>query len=234
MLHPLSVVIITKNEEKNIANAIKSAKFASEVLILDSGSEDKTCEISRKLGARVEYQSWLGFGRQKNQAISLAKNNWVMVLDADEVITPKLQLEILEKLKKPNCNGYLVPRVNNFFGKDIRFCGLYPDYSLRLFNKKFGKFNNLAVHESVILKGKKDYLRNNLRHLAYESVGQFIDKQKKYANLSKKKKNIMKAILSPIWVFFKIFFLRLGFLDGWRGFVIAYLYSKYTFWKYYR
>ena len=135
MANKLSIVIITKNEEKFIFDALKSAVFADEVLILDSGSEDQTCNIAKKMGARVEQQAWLGFGAQKNKAVELADNDWVFVLDADERITPELQDEIISTLKNPQFDGYRIARLNNFFGKYIKTCGLYPDYSIRLFNK---------------------------------------------------------------------------------------------------
>ena len=139
MSNLLSVVIIAKNEEQFIQDAIKSAQFADEVLLLDSGSIDKTCEISKKMGARVQQHEWLGFGKQKNLAVSLASNDWVFVLDADERITLELQTEILNILVNPSSDGYLVPRLNWFFGKSIKTCGLFPDYSIRLYNKKYGK-----------------------------------------------------------------------------------------------
>ena len=232
MSHRLSVVIITKNEESYIEDAIKSAQFADEVLVLDSNSEDKTCQIAMQLGATVEIYDWLGFGPQKNLAIDLANNDWVFVLDADERITNELKKEIITVLENPSSNGYVVPRLNRFFGKDIKTCGLFPDYSLRLFDKKKGKFSNVAVHESVKLVGKTSKFKHYMIHLAYDNVDEFIHKQKMYSRLSKKKKNILKALFSPCWVFIKLYFIRLGFTDGWHGFVIAKVYAKYTFWKY--
>ena len=232
MSNSLSVVIIAKNEEKFIGDAIQSAKFANEVLILDSNSSDKTCEIALKMGVRVEQHDWLGFGKQKNLAVNLAINDWVFVLDSDERITKELQIEILKEIDKPSSNGYLVPRLNWFFGKSIKTCGLYPDYSLRLYNRNLGSFSEVDVHESVSVQGKVSKLKNHMIHLAYESVDEFILKQKKYSKLSNKKKNVFKAFYSPIWTFLKIFFIKLGFLDGWRGFIIAKVYAQYTYWKY--
>ena len=232
MSNLISVVIITKNEEKYIANAVKSAQFANEVLVVDSGSSDNTCNIARDLGARIEYQEWLGYGGQKNKALELATNDWVFVLDADERITEDLKIEILKILENPNSDGFFVPRLNYFFGKYIKYCGLYPDYSIRLFDRKKGRFNDVAVHESVQIKGHKDKLKNHMIHLAYETIDEFLIKQKHYASLSKKKKNIFKAIFSPFWIFIKIYFIRLGFLEGFRGYKIALIYAKYTYWKY--
>jgi len=227
----ISVVIITKNEEKFISDAIKSALWADEVLILDSGSEDKTCEIAKKLGARVEKSEWLGFGRQKQKAVSLAKNDWVFVLDSDERITNELKNEILNELKNPKFDAYFVARLNNFWGKNIKHLGLYPDYSIRFFNKKKAKFNDRDVHESVECECKKGYLKNHMIHLAYESIEEFITKQNRYSSIGAKP-NKLKALFSPFWTFFKLYFIKLGFLEGWDGFVIAKLYSEYTFWKY--
>jgi glycosyltransferase involved in cell wall biosynthesis len=232
MSNPLSVVIITKNEERFIKDAIKSAQFADEILVLDSGSTDDTCRIAKELGARIKNQDWLGFGPQKNKAVELAKNDWVFVLDSDERISPKLQDEILLTLINPQSDGYHAARLNNFFGKNIKTCGLYPDYSIRLFNRTKGRFNNVAVHESVQINGKVAKLKNHMIHLAYESVDEFIVKQKRYAALSHKKKNLLKALFSPCWTFFRLYFLKLGFLDGWHGFIIAKIYAQYTFWKY--
>lgn len=230
----LSVVIITKNEESFIEDAIKSAQFADEIIVLDSNSQDKTIQIARQLGARVEVHDWIGFGPQKNLAIKLAKNDWVFVLDADERITNQLQEEIKTVLKNPTSNGYFVARLNKFFGKNIKTCGLFPDFSIRLFDRSKGEFNNVAVHESARVIGKTSKLKHYMTHLAYDNVEDFINKQKIYAKLSQKNKNIFKAFLSPCWVFFKIYFIKLGFIDGWHGFVIAKVYSKYTFWKYYK
>ena len=232
MSNLLSVVIIAKNEEQFIQDAIKSAKFADEVLLLDSGSIDKTCEIAKKLGARVENQAWLGFGPQKNRAVDLATNDWVFVLDSDERIPPKLCSEIITTLKNPSFDGYFVARLNNFFGKDIKTCGLYPDYSVRLFNRNKGRFNDVPLHESVEIEGKVAKLKNHMIHLAYSNVEEFIEKQRYYSELSNKKKNIVKAVAYPCWTFFKLYFIKLGFLDGWHGYIIAKIYAKYTFWKY--
>jgi glycosyltransferase involved in cell wall biosynthesis len=232
MSNKLSIVIITKNEENFIYDAIKSSLFADEVLVLDSGSIDKTCEIAKELGTKVYFQEWLGFGAQKNKAIELATNNWVFVLDSDERITQELKNEICEILTNPNKDGFFVSRLNNFFGKNIKTCGLYPDYSIRLFDKTKAKFNDVPVHESVQLKSNVGYLKNHMIHLAYESIEEFIQKQNKYSSLNHKKKSLIKAIINPYWTFFKLFILKKGFLDGWHGYVISKLYAQYTFWKY--
>ena len=140
--------------------------------------------------------------------------------------------EAYSVLSNPEKKGYFVPRLNNFWGKDIKSCGLYPDYSLRLFNRNSGRFNDREVHESVIIEGEAGYLKNHMKHLAYDNIEQFINKQNKYSSLSQKKKNIFKAMINPYWTFFKLFIIKKGFLDGWDGFIISKLYAQYTFWKY--
>ncbi len=232
MMTKLSVVIIARNEENTIAEAVRSSLFADEVLVLDSGSTDRTCEVASSLGARVLQEEWLGFGPQKNRAVSLARNDFVFVLDADERITQALEKEIMTILKHPEFEGYFVPRLNNFWGYDIKTCGLYPDYTIRLFDRTKARFNDVQVHESVQMKTTAGYVKNHLLHLAYNSIDAFIEKQNRYSTLHHKSKNKMKAMVNPAWTFFKLFILKKGFLDGWNGFVISKLYAQYTFWKY--
>ncbi len=227
----LSVVIITFNCEKIIVDAVKSASFADEILVLDSGSEDKTIEIARNLGACVKHNEWLGFGRQKQRAIELAKNDWVFVLDSDERITKALQKEIVSVLKKPSFVAYTVPRLNNFFGKFIRHGGFYPDRNVRLFDRRYANFTDDEVHEKIITNSRVGHLKEPMIHYAYDTIEEFINKQNRYSTLGVRR-NRFKAVFSPFWTFFRIYILKLGFLDGWHGFVIAKLYSQYTFWKY--
>lgn len=232
VMNKLSVVIISYNEEEYITDAVNSALFADEVLVLDSYSTDNTCQIVEALGGKVIRQKWLGFGPQKNKAVSLAKNDFVFVLDADERITDELKNEILRVLKNPKHYGYCVPRLNNFWGYNIKTCGLYPDYTIRLFDRRKAKFNDVPVHESVQLSDSVGYLKNNMIHLAYKSIDEFIEKQNRYSTLHHKKRNMIKAILHPYWTFLKLFIFKRGFMDGWNGFIISKLYAQYTFWKY--
>jgi glycosyltransferase involved in cell wall biosynthesis len=228
----LSVVILTKNSQKYLKEVLKSVEFADEVIIYDNESTDNTSEIAKKFKNTKIFidNEWEGFGVQKQKAVNKAKNKWVFVLDSDEIFTESLKNEVLEVLKNPVYDAYKVARLNNFFGKWIKHCGLFPDYSIRLFNKEKCKFNKRRVHESVECE-RVGVLKNYFLHYAYESIEEFIDKQNTYSSLGAKP-NKLKAIFSPYWTFFKIYFLKLGFLDGWAGFVIARLYSEYTFWKY--
>ena len=227
----LSIVLITYNSEKYLKEVLESALFADEVLILDSNSTDDTKKIAIDLGVKVYNHDWMGFGKQKQKAVDLAKNSWVFVLDSDEVITNELQEEIKNELKNPAAKAYEIPRLNYFFSKPIKRCGLYPDFTIRLFDKREAKFSLDRVHEKVICDKEVKKFKNHLLHYAYESIEEFITKQNRYSSLNAKP-NRIKALFNPIWTFIKIYLLKRGFLEGWRGFIIAKLYAQYTFWKY--
>jgi len=231
ILEKLSIVILTYNSEKYLNEVIDSASFADEILIVDSGSADQTIELARNSGCRVEYQEWLGFGRQKQKAVDLAHNDWVFVLDSDEVILPELRQEILETLQSPTRDGYLIPRLNYFFGKPILHGGFYPDATIRLFDRRKGRFTPDEVHEKVVVKGSVGNLHSPMKHYAYDNIEQFIEKQNRYSTLGAKSSRI-KAVVNPVWTFLKMYGIKQGFRDGWHGYLIARLYSQYTFWKY--
>lgn len=229
----LSVAIITYNEEDVIADAIASASFADEVLVLDSGSTDNTCLIAEKKGAKVLHQEWLGFGLQKQRAVDLCSHDWVFVLDSDERITPELANEIRSLLEHvPEYPGYNVARLNWFFGRPIRHCGLYPDCTIRLFDRRKGRFTPDAVHEKVETDGGPGLLKNHMEHLAYHTVEQFVEKQNRYSSLNGKPVGVCTAAVRSIWTFVRLFVVKKGFLDGAHGFLVSVLYSQYTFWKY--
>ena len=231
----LSVVILTFNSQKYLQEVLESTNFADEVIVVDSGSSDGTKQICQNFSNVKFYeQAWLGFGAQKQKGVDLAKNEWIFVLDSDEVITDELKNEIIDTLKEPKFMAYNVARLNFFFGKAIKNMGLYPDYTVRLFNKNFAGFDGRAVHEKVILNDdsqKLGALKNHFLHYAYESIEQFIAKQNRYSSMGAKK-NLFKALTSPAWTFFKLYVLKGGFKEGFAGYVIARLYAQYTFWKY--
>lgn len=251
----LSVVILTLNSEKYLAEALKSCEFADEVVVVDSGSQDATEQICSEFkNVKFHKQKWLGFSAQKQLGVDLARNRWVFVLDSDEVILEPLREEILQILQRPEFCAYEVARANIFFGKEVRTMGLYPDCTVRLFDKALAEFDGREIHEKVVLKSavKTDEqtsvdaanltspkngigrLKNHFKHYAYDSIEQFIAKQNRYSSLGAKgaKSSKFKAVLNPAWTFFKLFFLKGGWREGWRGYVIARLYAQYTFWKY--
>lgn len=251
----LSVVILTLNSEKYLAEALRSCKFADEVVVVDSGSQDATEQIcSGFKNVKFHKEKWRGFSAQKQLGVDLARNRWVFVLDSDEVILEPLREEILQVLQRPGFCAYEVARANIFFGKEVRTMGLYPDYTVRLFDKTRAEFDGREIHEKVVLKStaKTDEqtsadaanlttaknqigrLKNHFKHYAYDSIEQFIAKQNRYSSLGAKgaKSSKFKAVLNPAWTFFKLFFLKGGWREGWRGYVIARLYAQYTFWKY--
>ena len=231
----LSVVILTCNSGKYLKEVLESAKFADEIIVVDSGSKDSTRQICDGFGnVKFHEQAWLGFGAQKQKGVDLAKNEWVFVLDSDEVVTSELKNEIISTLKEPKFMAYNVARLNFFFGKAIKNMGLYPDYTVRLFNKNFAKFDGRAVHEKVVLNDNTQRLgalKNHFLHYAYESVEQFIAKQNRYSSMGAKR-NLLKALTSPAWTFLKLYVLKGGFKEGLTGYIIARLYAQYTFWKY--
>lgn len=248
---PVSVVIVTKNEEKNIRDALESVKDFEDIVIVDSFSKDRTLETCKEFTNRVFQHEWQGYARQKQMAVDYAERPWVLILDADERVTQELKKEILEKitlnskLKTQNSiySGFYVPRKNFFLGRWIKHSGWWPDYTLRLFRKDLSFVEQREVHEKVIVKGSVDYLKNPLEHYTYRTISDYIKKMENYSTLSAKEilsKNpqpssislILKMTASPIFTFLKMFFLKQGFRDGVHGFMLSVLYSFYTFLKY--
>jgi glycosyltransferase involved in cell wall biosynthesis len=227
----ISVVIIAQDCSGQIGDAIASAGFAAEVLVVDGGSKDDTATVASTAGARVEHHAFDTFSNQKWRGIRLASYDWVFLLDSDERITPELEDELRQLRANPTAEGYLAPRLNHYFGKPLYHGGLYPDATIRYFNRVHAKMDNNPVHEKVVIDGQVDTLKNHFIHFAYDSLDDFIRKQNRYSTLGARS-NMFKAILNPCWTFFKMYILKAGFLDGWTGFVIARLFSQYTFWKY--
>ncbi len=233
MTNKISVTVLTKNSSKYLAKCLQSVAKFDEIVVLDNGSTDNTIEIAKSfVNVKVYESPFIGFGPLKNLAVSYASNDWIFSLDSDELVTKELFNELNNLKFDNNFYGYFVPRLNNFFEKEIKTCGLYPDYTIRLFDRTKAQFSNVQVHESVQLKSNIGYLKSDIYHHAYSTIEEFIAKQNRYSTLNHKKKSVLKAIINPYWTFFKLYFLKLGFLDGWHGFIISKLYSQYTFWKY--
>jgi len=182
-MNKLSVFIITLNEEKHLPGCLESVKWADDIVVVDSFSKDKTTKIAKKYGCRVFKKKFDSFGALKNFALSKTKHNWVLNIDADERIPPELAQEIKEILKNPKSDGYYIPR-KSFMGKKwLRFSGQYPSYQLRLFRKDKGKFENVLMHERVIIDGCVGYLKNDMIHHNYENWADFINKNNRLSTL---------------------------------------------------
>lgn len=236
----LSVTVITLNEEANIVDCLQSASFANEIVVLDSGSTDRTVELARWFTERVYVVPWEGFGRTKNRALDQARMDWVFVLDADERITPPLRQEIQEILAADGpADGYRVPRRNFFCGREIRRLGWYPDYSIRLFRRHLGRFNEREVHESVQVQGRVGTLKEPLLHYTYRSLSDLVQRLDRYSTLAAaqllqegRRPRFGELLWRPWLTFFKHYFWQLGFLEGWDGYTLSYLYSTYNYLKY--
>ncbi|MBI5740612.1 MAG: glycosyltransferase family 2 protein [Nitrospirae bacterium] len=236
---PVSVAIITKNEEQCIEDALKSVSDAREIVVVDSFSSDRTAEICRRYTDKVFQHEWQGFARQKQRAVDYTEGPWVLVLDADERVTSGLREEIMKTLPDTDFSGFYVPRENYFSGKLIRYGGWRPDYTLRLFRKDKGSFEVREVHEKVLVKGRVGHLKNPLKHYTYRGISDFILRSEKYSELAAReiikksgKSGIFSLAIRPPATFIKMYFLRLGFLDGVHGLVLAALYGYYTYLKY--
>jgi glycosyltransferase involved in cell wall biosynthesis len=238
----LSVTVITLNEEANIVPCLESASWAAEIVVLDSGSTDRTVELARQFTDRVISVTWQGFGKTKNQAVDEARMPWVFVLDADERITPPLRREIEHILQADGpADGYRVPRRNHFCGRFIKHLGWYPDYSIRLFRKAQGRFVEREVHESVAVTGQVGTLQHPMLHYTYNSINDFVLRMDRYSTLAArellrrgKRPCLGELVWRPFLTFLKLYVLQRGFLEGRDGYTLAFLYSTYNFLKYYK
>lgn len=230
----ISATIITLNEEKKIKRAIGSiSDIVDEVIVVDSGSEDRTIEIAKKLGAKVFFRKFDNFANQKNWAQSLATGDWILSLDADEEIPTKLAEEIKHALTKENIAGYFIPRRNFILEKEIKHSRWSPDKHIWLWKKESGKWAG-DVHEEVVVRGKVGELKNSKIHYSHKTLSEFLDSNNFYSTLlsesmhkSKVKFSFVKMFWGPIFEFSVRYFYKLGFLDGWRGFTLAYLMAIY-------
>ena len=222
---PLSVVIIAKNAATQIAACIDSVAFADEILVVDSGSEDETRAIADVRGCRVIEKEWIGFGRQKQFAVSEARHEWVLCLDVDERVTPRLQDSIRAALHTQTHKAWRMPRRNRFLGRWLKHGEGYPDWSLRMFHRQFSSWSNDPVHEAVITTVDVGTMAGDLLHDSAEDVKTYLDKQNRYSSLHAEalfqqgvRAGYFKLFLSPLARFIKFYVIRLGFLDGGPGF----------------
>lgn len=222
---PISVCIIAKNAAGQIADCIDSVAFADDILVVDSGSDDETRAIAAVRGCRVIEKEWLGFGKQKQFAVTEAKYDWVLCLDTDERATPALEASIRAELAAPAFKAYQMPRRNRFFGRWLNHGEGYPDWSLRLFHRQFASWSNDPVHEAVITTVPVGKLKGDLLHESAEEISTYLLKQNRYSSIHAEslyeqgvRAGYWKLFLSPATRFIKFYFLRRGFLDGGPGF----------------
>jgi glycosyltransferase involved in cell wall biosynthesis len=236
----ISATIITFNEERNIARVIESLRCCEEILVLDSGSNDRTVEIAGKLGARVEEASWHGYAAQKNIAAQLATHDWILSLDADESLSEALEAEIWH-IKKAGAKyeGYTMPRLAQYLGRWILHSGWYPDRKVRLFDRRKARWVGEFVHESVKVDGPVGHLESNLLHFTCSSLSEHLRTMDSYTTLAAQEMvtrgqslGFARLLLDPPWTIFRTYVLKLGFLDGIEGLTIAYMAGLYNFVKY--
>lgn len=223
---PLSVAIITLNAATQLEACLRSARFADEIVVVDSGSTDGTRELAERHGARVIDQDWLGFGPQKQFAVDAAANDWVLCLDADERVTPELQAAIEKTLVAPSTAAYRFARCNRFLGRYLRYGEGYPDWSLRLFDRRQARWSDDAVHEKIITNASVGTLTGDLLHDSAETLAAYLAKQNRYTTLAAemalaagKRTGFARIALSPMVRFIKFYFIRQGFRDGLPGLI---------------
>jgi glycosyltransferase involved in cell wall biosynthesis len=235
----LTVTVITQNESRNIGAALESVSWADEIVVVDSGSTDDTVEIARRMGARVEMREWPGYAAQKNYAASLASNDWILSLDADERVTPGLAREIRELMAgTPSARGYRIPRIAFYLGRWIRSTDWYPDYQLRLYDRRGGRWNDKRVHESVALDGQPGQLRHDLQHYPYRDISHHLATIDRYTTLAAeewhaagRRASAPQILVHTELAFARNFVLKAGFKDGAAGLIVSSLNSYYVFLK---
>jgi glycosyltransferase involved in cell wall biosynthesis len=238
----LSVVIIACNEERGVAEVLEAAQpIADEIIFVDSGSTDRTVEIAQSYGVKLYHQPWLGYGAQKNLAINYATCDWILSLDADEVMTPELVQEIQAILNSDlvdKYNGFTIPRMLYIGDCPVRHGGFYPDAHLRLFRCGKGKFKERLVHESLVVDGPIGKLKYPLKNKAYDTVAEYKASLENFARLHAQQKlkegysfwqiHSLNELLHPYWTFFYKYIIRCGFMDGKLGLGLALIYSNYV------
>lgn len=236
----ISATIITYNEERNIVRVIESLRCCDEIVVVDSGSSDRTAELAANLGAVVIESPWPGYAKQKNVAAERASNDWILSLDADEALSEGLEAEIWQiKKNGPQYDAYTMPRLAMYLGKWIFHSGWYPDRKVRLYHRGKASWIGEYVHESVHVTGKTGHLEGRILHYTCDSLSEHLRTLDRYTTLAaeqivakKERVGLWRLALDPLWTFLKTYFLQAGFLDGFEGLAIAYMAAFYNFLKY--
>ncbi len=237
----LTVITITRDEERNIAECLESVRWADQRIVVDSGSRDRTVELARRFTSDIYTIDWQGYGHARNFALDRAAGEWILWLDADERVPGDLAEEIQRLMQDDGkeYDGYAVARRAYFLGKWIKHCGWYPSRVVRLFRKDHGRFSETRVHERLELRGSVGLLHHDLLHYTDAHLQQYLTKFNKYTTLAAedmasqgKSFRLWDLLIRPPFLFFKMYLLRLGFLDGMHGFVLSVLSSAYVFTKY--
>ena len=235
----VTATVITRNEAANIEAALASVSWADEILVIDSESTDDTAARARKSTDRVEVRAWPGYSEQKNYAAAAASHDWILSIDADERVTPELAREIQTVLRaEPPHRGYRIPRLSYYLGKWIRGTDWYPDYQLRLYDRRAGSWNGRRVHESVALNGEPGVLRHDLQHFPYRDISDHLATIDRYTTLAAEQMradgripSIFGVALHPPFAFLRNYILRGGFRSGSAGVIVSALNSYYVFLK---
>lgn len=236
----ISATIIAYNEERNIARAIESLRCCDEVVVVDSGSTDRTVDVAENLGARVVESSWRGYSGQKNYATEVSTHDWILSLDADEALSESLEGEIWQLKKNgPSFDAYTMPRLAQYLGRWILHSGWYPDRKIRLFRRDRARWEGDFVHESVRVDGRLGHLDANLLHFTCTSLTEHLKTMERYTTLAAeqivaqgRQVGYPTLLIDPLWTFFRTYVVKRGFLDGPEGLAIAYMAAFYNFVKY--
>ncbi len=236
----ISATLIACNEERKIARAIESLRCCDEIVVVDSGSTDRTIEIARNLGARVIESPWPGYSKQKNLAAAQAANDWILSLDADETLSEALEGELLQLRKNgPSFDAYTMPRMAQYLGRWILHSGWYPDRKVRLYDRNKASWVGDFVHESVEVKGTVGHLSSAILHYTCDSLSEHLKSIDHYTTLAAQELVAGKIhvgwrnlVVDPAWTFLRSYILQRGFLDGFEGLTIAWMAATYTFLKF--
>jgi glycosyltransferase involved in cell wall biosynthesis len=233
----LSAIIITRNEARNIAACLESVAFCDERIVVDCGSDDDTVKIAAAAGATVVTRPWTGFGAQKNFALSQARGDWALSIDADERVSAPLAAEILSTIQSASAYGYEIGRLSTFLGRPMRHSGWFPDYVLRLFRRENARFSDDLVHERVICEGPIGRLSGVLDHHPVLWLEDALRRVDGYSTagaemLAARRVSFSSGITHGMWSFLRAYILKLGFLDGREGFLLAVANAEGTYYRY--